>query len=360
MRKFGAVLAYLVLCWAHLTTGHGRLWEPPGRSSMWDRGYKTPVNYQDTQLFCGGFNHQVQLGYKCGVCGDPYDGERENEEGGKYATGIVTRSYTQGQRATFKVDLTANHKGYFEFKICPTNNPGVRTTQECLNRYTLQLADGSGTRYMIRDEDIKIHSIDVVLPRDLTCSLCVLQWRYHTGNNWGVDPDGRTCIGCGPQEEFYGCSDISILPSVGTRAVSANQGWNPLATPGVNTYQSLNPSPPSARPQPSYPSPPPSYQGQPQTYPNPSSLAETTRNTTANDSVRQKWVCLGVPGKLEYNYWCQVYCMWGYCPATYCRCIPRTKSCVGVGHFSKVPGSTDWCISNCHSGLCPADYCSCS
>ena len=35
------------------------------------------------------------------------------------------------------------------------------------------------------------------------------------GNSWGTDPDGRQCVGCGPQEQFYGCSDISISATGG-------------------------------------------------------------------------------------------------------------------------------------------------
>jgi len=31
------------------------------------------------------------------------------------------------------------------------------------------------------------------------------------GNNWGRDANGATCIGCGAQEEFYGCADIAIV-----------------------------------------------------------------------------------------------------------------------------------------------------
>ena len=36
--------------------GHGRLWDPPGRATMWRRGYITPKNYNDNQLSCGGFS----------------------------------------------------------------------------------------------------------------------------------------------------------------------------------------------------------------------------------------------------------------------------------------------------------------
>merc|ERR1712098_674476 len=34
--------------------------------------------------------------------------------------------------------------------------------------------------------------------------------RYVAANNWGVCEDGTGKVGCGPQEEFRACSDISI------------------------------------------------------------------------------------------------------------------------------------------------------
>jgi hypothetical protein len=42
------------------------------------------------------------------------------------------------------------------------------------------------------------------LPEGLTCSQCVLQWRYFAGNNWGKCPNGTEKVGCGPQEQFFG------------------------------------------------------------------------------------------------------------------------------------------------------------
>ncbi len=39
--------------------GHGRLWLPPSRSSMWRQGFANPTNYNDHELFCGGFNVSV-------------------------------------------------------------------------------------------------------------------------------------------------------------------------------------------------------------------------------------------------------------------------------------------------------------
>ena len=39
--------------------GHGRLLNPPSRSSMWRVGFNNPPNYDDNQLFCGGFSVSI-------------------------------------------------------------------------------------------------------------------------------------------------------------------------------------------------------------------------------------------------------------------------------------------------------------
>ena len=59
--------------------GHGRLLEPPGRSSYHllrddpeiDESLIVP-NYNDNGLFCGGLQTQISNGYKCGVCGGKF------------------------------------------------------------------------------------------------------------------------------------------------------------------------------------------------------------------------------------------------------------------------------------------------
>ena len=59
------------------------------------------------------------------MCGDPWDGVRENEAGGRYANGIISAEYQEGQVIEIVVDVTANHRGWFEFNVCPVNNPTV-------------------------------------------------------------------------------------------------------------------------------------------------------------------------------------------------------------------------------------------
>ena len=158
---------------------------------------------------------QVQYdvnGGKCGVCGDPWNGPRENEVGGKYANGIIVRKYEPGQVIRVVVDLTANHKGWFEFRVCPNDNPSKPITQECLDRYVLRQAKNNQPRYMVPSENGRsLIKVDLKLPSNLRCKNCVLQWKYNAGNSWGTDPvSGRGCIGCGNQEQFYGCADIAI------------------------------------------------------------------------------------------------------------------------------------------------------
>lgn len=38
------------------------------------------------------------------------------------------------------------------------------------------------------------------------------------GNSYGCDQNNTCCIGCGPQEQFYGCADIAISPASGYSA----------------------------------------------------------------------------------------------------------------------------------------------
>ena len=47
-----------------------------------------------------------QNGGKCGVCGDRYDGPRDHEIGGKYATGVVVAEYQPGDIIPVTVELT--------------------------------------------------------------------------------------------------------------------------------------------------------------------------------------------------------------------------------------------------------------
>ena len=46
-----------------------------------------------------------------------------------------------GQVIEVEIELTANHWGYFELKLCPTNDRKVVSTQECFDKHPLMLDD---------------------------------------------------------------------------------------------------------------------------------------------------------------------------------------------------------------------------
>ncbi|KAI5695606.1 hypothetical protein M8J75_000734 [Diaphorina citri] len=221
-----AVVGFLVSYLVSQVSSHGRLIEPPSRASMWRYGFNTPPNYNDHELYCGGFTKQWQVnGGKCGICGDPWEAQpRPHEAGGKYANGIIVRKYRAGSAFTIRVELTANHRGYFEFRLCPHNRPKVAATQECLDKYVLKRGKMSTrepddvyheTRFFPGTEN-KVYELRYMLPPDLTCTQCVLQWKYIAGNNWGNCPNGTGAVGCGPQEEFRACADIQITDGKGS------------------------------------------------------------------------------------------------------------------------------------------------
>jgi len=41
--------------------GHARLWDPPARSTMWRMGFNTPVNTNDNELNCGGYEVGIHV-----------------------------------------------------------------------------------------------------------------------------------------------------------------------------------------------------------------------------------------------------------------------------------------------------------
>lgn len=237
---------------AFLTTvfGHGFLVEPPGRSSYHlyssDKSIDQSLvtrNYQHNELFCGGFATQVTNGYKCGVCGDNYQDERprNNELGGKFGkTGLVPRTYQQGDLIDLKVKLTAHHKGYFAFKICPILDGQITEDEACFNSETSQvtLKNGETKLDVTKKIESKNYSTTLVLPEDLYCEHCVLQWRYHTGNSWGCDESGCG-IGNGEQEEFYGCADIKIQKRTGGRPDFTTQKETTNENPSTTTISTI-------------------------------------------------------------------------------------------------------------------------
>lgn len=182
---------------------------------MWRVGFPTPKNENDNALYCGGFGVQHNLnGGKCGICGDPWNvWPRQNEAPhGVFATGVISKTYRQGSIIPVVVDITANHQGYFTFKLCPNNDIWQDPKQDCFDRFSLVTGKAAAEKYYISDYMTGMRLVYVHLPHQVSCDQCILQWTYTAGNNWGVCSNGTGSLGCGPQETFRSCSDIRILP----------------------------------------------------------------------------------------------------------------------------------------------------
>lgn len=143
-----------------------------------------------------------------------------------------------------RVELTANHRGYFEFRLCPNNSPKQVTSESCLDKYVLKRvktkeADETfhETRFYPGTEN-KVYEMRYSLPEGLTCSQCVLQWKYIAGNNWGVCENGTGAVGCGPQEEFRACADISVSDKDGTVDTSPYPTPTTITTTTTSTKES--------------------------------------------------------------------------------------------------------------------------
>lgn len=210
---------------------HARMINPPARGSMWRFGFPVPANFDDMSLDCGGLSRQWDVNRgRCGVCGDASDLEvKPHEFGGRFATGIVGQSYDQGEVITIEIDLTGSHKGYFGFKLCKNDNPNRAITQECFDENPLRIIGNINEelapqdlindpenifRYFVAPSVVRVkHNVQVQLPPSIICKACIIQWRYHSGNNFGLSKrKDLLCVGCGDvQEEFVNCADIEIL-----------------------------------------------------------------------------------------------------------------------------------------------------
>lgn len=73
---------------------------------------------------------------------------RPHEAGGKYGQGVIVRKYKTGSVFTIRVELTANHKGFFEFRLCPNNAPKKVASQQCLDKYLLKRS-----KMLMKDEE---------------------------------------------------------------------------------------------------------------------------------------------------------------------------------------------------------------
>lgn len=177
--------------------GHGRMEDPPARNYIWNvPGMNVPEsqrNYNMNEVFCGGSGPLAASGDKCGVCGDPYNGEKNHETGGKYAPKIIGKSYTRGQTITIMINLTANHGGKHRFSICPRNSWDQHEKEECFK--PLQLTNGQYEIEIPNSSGSGPKTFTAKLPDDIECANCIIRWQWDSSLT---------------KEMYRNCADVSV------------------------------------------------------------------------------------------------------------------------------------------------------
>lgn len=194
--------------------GHGFLASPAARNVQHNSDYCPQClnGNGPWTVFAGGRK-------RYGVCGDPWNGARNHEAGGRYATPPrVAAVYRAGQVFTARVTLTANHLGRWSLGLCRL--PSARmspaseraaTTQRCFK--LLQRADGRGP-YTPVPGGAYSFAVRYRLPRGVRCKRCVMQWYYETANSCtipGTPGNMPSCATSRVQELFWNCADVAIV-----------------------------------------------------------------------------------------------------------------------------------------------------
>ncbi|RHZ08967.1 hypothetical protein DYB31_011989, partial [Aphanomyces astaci] len=215
--KSTALLTPMALIMAMMVqdaSAHGRLLVPPHRGyigKLQQFSDFVPVNFGDHGLNAGGIGQT--RGGKHGICGDRYSGKRLHETGGEFAKfpqhreKVIGACYAPGSAMDLQVQLTANHKGYFEFGLCKLNSLNDKETEDCFKT----LVQPNGEKDWQLPAGSKSFNMQYMLPDGLSCdgdSHCVLRWHYVGWNNPDVGIDG--------QEQFWNCADIYVSNSCGS------------------------------------------------------------------------------------------------------------------------------------------------
>ncbi|ODM92310.1 hypothetical protein Ocin01_14376, partial [Orchesella cincta] len=189
------LVAVLFATFSPQVNGHGRLIKPPSRSSVWRLpefvSQNPAVNYNDNQLFCGGI-HQVDdpgLGLLW-VCGRPFFQQRNHHMEGRLDRLLTFEGF-------MGMETSVRYPGQENQLFKPTF-----TAMSCgIQAQGRNVGVGLTGIYRAPTETFLL---------GLLATIVFIQWNYRAGNNWGVCADGTGKVGCGPQETFRGCADISI------------------------------------------------------------------------------------------------------------------------------------------------------
>lgn len=130
------------------------------------------------------------------------------------AHNVTARNFFPGSSIDILLDLVANHGGTFKFDMCWRDSWQQKETEDCFEQLELSQGVEDVTEDGFYDLDPSAgtgsFAMSVDLPFNRTCQNCILRWHWKTANNWGKCEDGSERVGCGYQEIYRNCADISV------------------------------------------------------------------------------------------------------------------------------------------------------
>lgn len=280
----GGVCCLLVSALIDVAWGHAYVFEPPSRNIMSHRRdlERCPHCLQANGPHAvkdrgNGIWPTIKDPSSHGLCGDPVQLSAEPlgiSDMKFMEADSPQRTYVAGSTVEFKVGVATHHWGHYEFRICDRvldqDLESAEAGQQCLNKWVLKRAPrkqscgnsffgdcqrenpkhperwylpppqsntGLGTAEDPKDlwHANEVHTMTFVIPEDLVCTHCTLQFYYATGNTcvydedyFGFDPGfqfwlnqyeswARCENSCcrsesGPfGEEFWNCADVSVV-----------------------------------------------------------------------------------------------------------------------------------------------------
>lgn len=134
----------------------------------------------------------------------------------------TVRNYFPGSTIDIMIEIVANHGGLFNFEMCWRQNLTIKESEDCFEplhlspesqKHAVGDLETSGNEFdYVLDSaaGTGMFTLSVKLPEDKTCDKCIMRWHWRSANNWGVCDDGSEGIGCGYQEIYRNCADVSV------------------------------------------------------------------------------------------------------------------------------------------------------
>lgn len=143
------------------------------------------------------------------------------------ALNTTVRNFFPGSTLDVMVEVVANHGGLFRFEMCWRNELSTHETEDCFEPLPISGRKRTNETGNELDDDFDelydfeleqgagkgMFGLSLELPKERTCEHCVLRWHWTAANNWGTCADGTEAVGCGYQEVYRNCADVSVSRS---------------------------------------------------------------------------------------------------------------------------------------------------